>query len=197
MTRLSRGADRLSTGSLALSRRLLAGAAAWCARGRREDLAGWKAVLGVLARVLLLVLGVYVLARVVRALPSLMWLVSSAWLIAAWRAGRAVPEPAVVDRPGAVPGEAMRALLLEVMGSDSAVHLSTVLDHLKKRPDTGPVTASWRVADLRSQLEALRIPVHPKVKAAGRGPTRGVRRVDLAPSPATAPETSTTPSTAA
>ncbi|MFJ4624179.1 hypothetical protein [Streptomyces sp. NPDC088812] len=66
------------------------------------------------------------------------------------------------------------------MGDADAVHLRTVLAHLQRR-------GQWegrKVADLRAASEALGIPVHPKVKVPGsRSPTRGVRRVDLAPSP--------------
>ncbi|MFE9684160.1 hypothetical protein [Streptomyces sp. NPDC006285] len=196
MTRLSYAADRLATGSRILARRLAVRTAAWCARGRRDDLTGWKAVLGIVARALVLVLGTYVLARIVRALPALMWLLSSAWTLAAWRASRTpaeATEKAPAEEPPALDREAVRTLLLEVMGDASAVHLRAVLAHLQQR-------GQWKgrkVSDLRAALEALDIPVQPKVKARGGGPTRGVRRVDLAPSPATAPETSPTPSTAA
>lgn len=204
MNRLARTADRLTTGTGTLTRRLLTGAAAWCAHGRREDLTGWKATLGIIARVLLLTLGAYVLARIVRTLPALMWLLSSAWTLAAWRAGKPpakdteeTPAEAPADAPPTATGEALRELLLDLMGDGSAVHLSTVLDHLQQRPDTAALTASWQLPDLRARLEAQNIPVHPKVKAGRRGPTRGVRRVDLTPSPAAGQETSTTASTAA
>lgn len=204
MTRLVRVADRLAVGSRTLTRQLLIRTAAWCARGRRDDLAGWKAALGIIARILLLVLGVYVLARIVRALPNLMWLLSSAWTLAAWRAGKPAtkhaektPTAPPTATPPTATGETLRRLLLDLMGDDSAVHLSTVLDHLQQRPDTAALTASWQLSDLRARLEAQDIPVHPKVKAGRRGPTRGVRRADLAPSPAAAPETSTAASTVA
>lgn len=200
MTRLSRTADRLTTGSSILTRRLFTGAAAWCARGRRKDLTGWKATLGIIARVLLLSLGAYLVARIVRALPSLMWLLSSAWTIAAWRAAKPAgkaPTTSPTTTPPTATGEALRGLLLDLMGDDSAVHLSTVLDHLQQRPDTAALTASWQLSDLRARLEAQDIPVHPKVKAGRRGPTRGVRRADLPPSPAAPPQTSTAASTSA
>ncbi|WAL93977.1 hypothetical protein [Streptomyces sp. Je 1-369] len=200
MSRLSRAADRIATGSSILTRRLFAGAAAWCARGRREDLTGWKAVLGILVRALVLGLGAYLAARIVRALPWLLWLLGALWLGAAWRASRKRPPPPAEEYPAGVPsggdGEALRTLLLDLMGTGSAVHLRTVLQHLQRDPETASLTASWTIADLRSRLEAQNIPVHPKVKACGGGPTRGVRREDLAPSPAAPQGTSTTPSTA-
>ncbi|MFF8656803.1 hypothetical protein [Streptomyces huasconensis] len=201
MTRLARTADRLAIGSSTLTRRLLTGAAAWCARGRRNDLSGCKAVLGIIARVLLLLLGAYLVTRIVRALPWLLWLLSAVWLCAAWRATRNrptnLPEEATEEAPVVGNGEALRARLLKLMGTGSAVHLRTVLAHLQQDPETAALTARWTIADLRSRLEAQGIPVHPKVKAPGGGPTRGVRREDLAPSPPAPQETSTEASTAA
>ncbi|MGY0067703.1 hypothetical protein ACWZEH_12925 [Streptomyces sp. QTS137] len=200
MSRLARPASRLAAGSTLLARRLAARTAAWCARGRRDDLTGWRAALGVIARLLLLALGVYVLARIVRALPALMWLLSTGWTLASWRAGRPAaeeheeePEEEPAETAPVLDREAVRTLLLEVMGDAPAVHLRTVLAHLQQR-------GQWEgrtVGDLRAALEALEIPVQPKVKAPGGGPTRGVRRVDLTPSPAAVQETSPAASTAA
>ncbi|MGY0023739.1 hypothetical protein ACVHNB_32820 [Streptomyces sp. YJ-C3] len=169
---------------------------AWVRRGRRDDLTGWRAALGPVLRLVLLGVLAWIAYGILRALPWLCSLFAALWCRAAWKAGRAPSEQPSEAAPAAPPGETIRALLLDLMGSDSAVHLSTVLDHLQQRPDTAALTASWQVSDLRSQLEALGVRVHPKVKAGGRGPTRGVRRVDLAPAPAAAPETSTAPSTA-
>ncbi|WP_326780416.1 hypothetical protein OG481_09730 [Streptomyces longwoodensis] len=192
MSRLARPAARLADGSSTLARRLAARAAAWIARGRRHDLTGWRAALGCWARLAVLTVSLYALWRLVRAVPSLCWLLSACWTAAAWRAGK--PQPTPAEEPPAEPDiDAVRALLLEVMGDAEAVHLRTVLEHLKEQGED----RGWSVADLRARLEALGIPVHPKVKAGGRGPTRGVRREDLAPAPAAAEETSTEPSTAA
>ncbi|MFC9949212.1 hypothetical protein ACFVIN_01365 [Streptomyces prasinus] len=200
MSRLARPAARLATGSNLLVRRLAARAATWCARGRRDDLTGWRAALGIVVRLALLLLGAYLLARIVRALPALMWLLSTGWTAAAWRAGRPAaeateeePEEAPAEAAPVLDREAVRTLLLEVMGDAPAVHLRTVLAHLQER-------GQWEgrtVGDLRAALEALEIPVQPKVKAPGGGPTRGVRRVDLTPSPADTQETSPAASTAA
>jgi hypothetical protein len=195
VTRLARAADRLATGSRVYARRLGTRVAAWCARGRRGDLTGWKAALGIFVRIALLALGVYVLARLVRALPSLMWLLTGWWTVASWRAGKTPAEPAEDTPAGELDVDAVRTLLLELMGDSSAVHLRTVLAHLKKHPPTAALTAAWTIADLRSRLEVLGIPVHPKVKAPGGGPTRGVRREDLPPSPAEPQEASPAPST--
>ncbi|MFI9339985.1 hypothetical protein ACIG0D_01715 [Streptomyces sp. NPDC052773] len=196
MSRLARPTARLADGSGLLARRLAARAAAWCARGRRDDLTGWKAILGVLLRCALLALGVYVLARLVRALPTLMWLLTSWWTIAAWGAGRAPAEETDVPPEGPAPApdrEAVLALLLEVMGDTPAVHLRTVLAHLQER-------GQWegrKVGDLRAALERLAIPHERGVKVAGV-PTWGVRRRDLEdPSPVPSEETPSAASTAA
>lgn len=197
MSCLVRPAARIATGSTTLARRIGARTAAWVRRGRRHDLTGWQAALGCWLRLALLGLGAYLLYRLLRAVPHLMWLLSAGWLLAAWRTGRtptadAADEPEE-ETPAAPDIEAVRALLLEAMGDAPAVHLSTVLTHLRQKGQG----EGWTVADLRARLEALGIPVHPKVKAAGKGPTRGVRRVDLVPSPAPAQEMSTAASTAA
>ncbi|MFI2911133.1 hypothetical protein ACG2OD_23240 [Streptomyces sp. PDY-4] len=196
MSRLARPATHLATGSSVLTRRLAARAAAWCARARRDDLTGWKAILGILLRLALLLLGAYLLARIVRALPALMWVLSAGWTVAAWRTGRSpVEEPreAPAEAAPVLDPEAVRTLLLEVLGDAPSVHLRTVLAHLQKR-------GQWEgrtVSDLRAALERLDIPHDRRVKVAGV-PTWGVRRRDLvAPSPADGREASTAPSTAA
>lgn len=197
MSRLARPAARLATGSRALARGLGALTAAWIARGRRHDLTGWRAALGCWARLALVLLGLYALWRLVRAVPNLMWLLTACWTLAAWRAGRPAPEAAAEpteEAPACSQGEAIRALLLELMGEASGVQLRTVLAHLQGE-------GQWEdrsVTDMRRRLEALHIPVHRGVKAGGQVPTWGVRRADLeAPSPATSEEPSTAPSTAA
>lgn len=192
MSLLARTADRLAHGSTAVARRLAVRTASWVACGRRGDLTGWRASLGCWARLIILALGLYLLWRLIRAVPALLWLLSATWLAASWRAGRP-PAEAPAASPSGAPAEAVRRLLLEVMGDASAVHLRTVLAHLQEQ-------GQWEgrtVADLRAHLEALNIPVHPKVKAPGGGPTRGVRRVDLTPDLGATPEGSTAPSTAA
>ncbi|MFR0354143.1 hypothetical protein [Streptomyces sediminimaris] len=196
MSRHRRAADRLATGSAAVLRRLIASVQGWIARGRREDLDGWRAALGCWLRIALLGLGLYVLWRLIRAVPNVLWLLSVAWLAASWRAGRAALEDrhAPAGQPSReASAEAVRRLLLEVMGDASAVPLRTVLAYLQQQ-------GQWEgrtVGDLRARIEALGIPVHPKVKAPGGGPTRGVRKTDLTPDQAPAEETSTEPSTAA
>ncbi|WP_217545594.1 hypothetical protein [Streptomyces sp. GbtcB6] len=196
MSRLARPAARISTGSVTVARRLGERSTAWVRRGRRGDLTGWRASLGCALRLAVLLFGLYLLWRLVRAIPNIMWLLSTVWIVAAWRAGKpavdgvATPaEPA----PGPPPAEAVRGLLLDVMGDADGVHLRTVLAHLQEH-------GQWKdrtVTDLRARLAQLHIPHDRGVKVAGV-PTWGVRRRDLeSPSPAAAEETSTEASTAA
>ncbi|MER7967699.1 hypothetical protein ABTX35_01550 [Streptomyces sp. NPDC096080] len=201
MSRLARPADRLARGTYLAARHRLDRTAAWIAKGRRNDLTGWKAALGCILRLLALLISLYLLARLIRALPALMWLLSGAWLVAAWRAGKpASAEPSEKpsrEAPATAPGEALRTLLLEVMGEADAVHLATVLAHLQEK-------GHWRgrtVTDLRRRLAALGVPHDRSVKVAGV-PTWGVRRKHLqeqpqTPSPAPPQETSPEASTAA
>ncbi|TXL91601.1 hypothetical protein [Streptomyces sp. IB2014 016-6] len=194
MTRLQHLAVGLVDGSGHVARRLAGRAAAWVRAGRREDLAGIAAVLGCWVRLGLVVAGLWVFWRIVRATPALLWALVPCWIVASLR--KPPSEPAAP--PATAPTkqaeiEAVRALLFEAMGDRPAVHLSTVLKHLQKRghhPD-------WTVTDLRVRLEALGIPHDRRVKV-GRIPTWGVRRRDLeAPSPDDGTGPSPTSSTAA
>ncbi|PZT70172.1 hypothetical protein DN402_31635 [Streptomyces sp. SW4] len=186
-------ADRLARGSYLVWERRADALSAWVRAGRRDDLDGWRAALGSLLRLALLGVLAYAVWAVVRALPWLMWLLAGCWIRAAWKAGK-VSAQRPADTSAGPDAQAVRALLLEVMGDADAVHLRTVLAHLQEKGHG----KGWTVADLRARLEALHIPVQPKVKAPGsKSPTRGVRRVDLAPSPADAPAASTEVSTAA
>ncbi|WP_318202948.1 hypothetical protein [Streptomyces sp. SCL15-4] len=197
MSRLARPAERLATGSVTVTRRLGRRAAAWVKRGYRYDLTGFAAVIGCWVRAALLVLGLYLLWRLVRAAPTLLWLLCGAWVVAAWRASKSPSEPAA-DTPVELDASAVRTMLLDLMGEGDAVHLRTVLAHLHGLD----LARGWTVSDLRVRLEALGITVHPKVKVAGsKSPTRGVRRADLRVDPTLSrratTETSTEASTAA
>jgi hypothetical protein len=93
----------------------------------------------------------------------------------AWVERRFTPAPKPPAEPA--PGgerEVVRRLLLDIIGDAHGVHLKTVLSHLQEH-------GQWegrKVADLRVHLEALGIPVDPKLKVAGV-PTRGVLRTAL------------------
>ncbi|MBL1108004.1 hypothetical protein JK361_26020 [Streptomyces sp. 5-8] len=204
MSRLARPAARLATGSATLARRLGRRAAAWVARGRRHDLTGWRATLGCWLRIALLALGLYLLWRLLRAVPALLWLLSGVWAVTAWRSGHPAaeehteaPAEASTEAAPVLDREAVRTLLLTLMGDGSGVHLRTVLAHLQQHPPTAAQTAGWKVPDLRARLVALKVPVDRGVKVDGV-PTWGVRRRDLAaPSPEASQEASTAASTAA
>lgn len=192
--RLADPAARIATGSVVITRRRLARLAAWVRRGRRHDLEGWRAALGCGLRITFLLIVVWGVYRLVRAVPALMWLLSASWLLASWRAGKPVQTPDVAapsEASGESPQEVVRGLLRDVMGDADTVHLRTVLQYLQEH-------GQWEgrtVTDLRRHLAHLGIPHDHRVKV-GRVPTWGVRRRDLeAPSPAPTPEASPTPST--
>lgn len=179
MTRLQDIARRLWDGSALILQRMAESAAAWVRRGRRDDLTGLAAVLGCILRALLLAAGLYLLWRLIRAFPNLLWLIVPVWC---WRAIRAVPKAEPAELAPAEPPEpdartAVLTLLYDVLGDRDAVHLSEVLQHLQAKGRG----EGWKAADLRARLEALSITVAPKVKAGGKGPTRGIRRADLPP----------------
>ncbi|MFD3717259.1 hypothetical protein [Streptomyces sp. NPDC058674] len=187
MTALRAAADRLWRGSALLGQQRVAGLADWVrASGGPAGLAGR----------LLLVLGAGLLVwRAARLWPALLWLAVPAWCVAAWRAVPPVPDEPLgedIDGPPATPpGDAIRALLWQLIGDAPGVHLNTVLAHLQEHGHH----PTWKVADLRQHLERHGIPVDLKLKLAGT-PTRGVRRDALgtpppaaaqAPSPAASP----------
>ncbi|MEU4168882.1 hypothetical protein AB0F46_18640 [Streptomyces sp. NPDC026665] len=120
------------------------------------------------------------------------FLVRAAEAVEAFDARRRKPAPGAA--PEASPGgelEAVRRLLLDLIGEARGVHLRTVLAHLQEH-------GQWEgrtVAELRVHLEALGIPVRPKVKV-GKVPTRGVLRADvdaLSPLAETAPSPTSSP----
>lgn len=127
----------------------------------------------------------------------------TAWIIAVWCAAAWMHAPtdtiseegvddgedAAEEEAGEDPHNGMLTLLYTLIGDAHGVHLRTVLTHLQKHGQWQDKT----VADLRQHLEALDIPVQPKVKVGGT-PTRGVLKADLdalppmeAPPPPTAP----------
>ncbi|WP_053085121.1 hypothetical protein [Streptomyces leeuwenhoekii] len=198
MSRLARPATRIAVGSAVLTRRLGARTAAWVARGRRHDLTGWRAALGCWLRLGLVALGLYLLWRVVRAVPNLLWLLSAAWVAGAWRAGRApaeapagpaeVSEEAPSERPDDAPRGDVRAATLEwiwrQIGDRQGVHLRDLLAHAHAHG----MLQDLDVAAFRTHLEWWQIPVRARVRVRGLGVTVGIHRDDLeglaSPSPA-------------
>jgi hypothetical protein len=191
---LARPASRLSTGSTTVVRRLAARAAAWCARGRRDDLTGWRAVLGVFARLAVLVFGVYLAARIVRALPALMWLLTAAWTAAAWRAGKPrteASEDAEESSPAPASDDVREATLEWIwqrIGDAQGVHLRDLLTHAQEHG----MFEDLDVTSLRAHLKRWDIPVRNRCRVRGLGVTVGIHRDDLkthsSPSPNPGPQ---------
>ncbi|MFJ1858766.1 hypothetical protein ACIOHA_15825 [Streptomyces anulatus] len=187
-TRLQHLARRLVDGARILTRRQARRIAAWIRAGRRDDLTGLAAALGCIARALIVAAGAYLLWRVIRAAPALLWALVPAWCWAALRAApRTATEPAPEEAPeGAEPDprEAVLQLLYEALGDRPSMYLSDLLQHLQEQ---GHGTG-WSVADLRARLEALGIPVEMRLKTGGRNASRGIVRAQLPPLPSPAPQ---------
>ncbi|MEV8402597.1 hypothetical protein [Streptomyces niveus] len=182
MTRRQRAAERLWFGSGEVARRLAGRTADWVRKGPTRTHR--------VVRILLVLLGLYVAARIVRAAPTLMWAITAVWCWCVARASRPTEEiaegAAPEVEPDAAPGpDAVRTLLVGLIGDRPGVHLSTVLAHLQKQGHG----QGWSMADLRARLEAAGVPVRRSVKVARRV-AYGVHRDDLtAPSPQPAEET--------
>ncbi|MEV6081125.1 hypothetical protein AB0L80_39445, partial [Streptomyces sp. NPDC052069] len=191
-TKAERAARTLTAGQQILIRRLAARAAAWVRAGRRDDLEGIAAILGCLLRIVILGAGAAGAWWLLRRWPAALWIAVPLWCWAAIRAIPAEDEPED-EQSRATARDDVLALLHTLLGDRDAVHLSEVLKHLQEKGQG----KDWKVSDLKARLERLGIPVAPKVKAGGKGPTRGVRKADLPPlsQPGT-PEASPAPSTA-
>ncbi|MFJ2432951.1 hypothetical protein ACIOWM_07035 [Streptomyces anulatus] len=191
-------AQRLATGSSILVGRIGARTAAWIRAGRRDDLTGLAAALGCITRAVLVAAGAYLLWRIIRAAPALLWALVPAWCWAAPRAApRTAAEPAPEKAPEEAepdPREAVLQLLYEALGDRPSMYLSDLLQHLQEKGQG----KGWRVADLRARLEALGIPVEQRLRTGGRGASRGVVKAQLPPLSRPCPqEASPTSSTAA
>ena len=195
MSRLARPAARLAIGSSVLLRRIGTRTAAWVARGRRQDLTGWRAALGCWARLLLVAFGGLLLWRIVRALPNLMWLLTAAWTAAAWRAGKTdeeaadeEQEEAPAEQPVSGPqGDVLTATLewiWQQIGDRQGVHLRDLLEHAHLHG----MFEDLDVAEFRGHLERWNIPVRARARVRGRGVTVGIHRDDLQPPATTSPD---------
>ncbi|MFJ9982546.1 hypothetical protein ACIQUD_00525 [Streptomyces globisporus] len=172
-------AQRLATGSHTLIARIGSRTADWIRAGRRDDLTGLAAALGCILRTVLVAAGAYLLWRVIRATPALLWVLVPAWC---WAALRAAPRTAAEPTPEEAPEEprdAVLRLLYEALEDRPSMYLSDLLKHLQKKGHA----AGWSVADLRARLEALGIPVEMRLKTGGRGASRGVVKAQLPPLP--------------
>ncbi|QHC16877.1 hypothetical protein GR131_16275 [Streptomyces sp. GF20] len=198
--RLRPAADRLARGAGRLGPALARRATAWARRGHRDDLTGLAAHLGTLLRAALIALGLYLVARAVRATPSLMWVVAGVALLAAWRAGR--PAPAKDDKKEAaektdeppaempeevaeeVPAEAAEEAPAEAplpTREELALALRAVAD---PNAHTAALAAHMQLpADrVRAALKAARIPAGGQVRMGGVTST-GIKASNFPPLP--------------
>jgi hypothetical protein len=179
VSRVVRGANQLAVGSGVLGRRIRRALARWIRRGRRADLTGWKAVLGCIVRAGLLLLAAYLLARVVRALPALLWILTPAWCITAYRAvpaetpGKAAPEPlssAPVD-----PRRGLLLWLLQTIGDRPGIHLRDLYPAMRQLPGREHLDDP----SLRAALDTHGVPVTRSLRVGGIAGRSGVRRADV------------------
>lgn len=184
-------ADRLARGSYAVWEQRTDALTAWVRRGRRDDLDGWRAALGPLARLALLGAVAYMTWAIVRALPWLMWLLAGWWIGAAWKAGKGTVSEADEDgaaAPRHTAPEEVREATLEwiwrLIGDRQGVHLRDLLAHAHAHH----MLQDLDVAAFRTHLERWQIPVRARVRVRGLGVTVGIHRDDLegltSPSPA-------------
>ncbi|MEV8396672.1 hypothetical protein [Streptomyces niveus] len=188
MTRLQSLAVRLVDGSGLLVRILGDRTAAWIRKGRRDDLTGIPALLGVLLRMAIVGVGLWALWRLVRAVPNLRWLLTTVWCWCAYRAAR--PGKTTVGAPA---GGGDSSLGPPVDQPDPAVEENrmpapeahrpsyTALHDVVARVGTPHVHIAVLAAELGTTGERVRealalhdIPVEP-VRMRGRGSSTGVR----------------------
>ncbi|MBH1938944.1 hypothetical protein I5Q34_32585 [Streptomyces sp. AV19] len=191
MTRLQYIAGGLTDGSAALARRIIGGACAWCRRGYRTDLTGWRAALGPAFRTVLLLAGLAEAGRLVIAHPAALWALTPVWSAAAWRTGQAAtpapaesPDNTVEDPPPvtepALTKEEFSALVRKLAQGGAGAHLSALAEHLTDNPK--------ETAAVRSLCAAHGVPVSPSVRQPGRGVSTGVKVKDLPPLSPDGPE---------
>ncbi|MFJ7782189.1 hypothetical protein ACIQY8_05675 [Streptomyces albidoflavus] len=192
MSRLRPAADRLARGAGRIGPALARRAVAWVRRGHRDDLTGLAAHLGTIARAALIALGVYFLARVVRASPALMWVLAGVGLAAAWRAGRPAAveggeeevaeasvegaEEVAEEGPEVVPVEAPLPTREELATAlyavaDPNVHTAALAAHMKLPAER-----------VRAALKAAGIPAGGQVRMGGV-PSTGIKAADFPPLP--------------
>ncbi|WP_228974976.1 hypothetical protein [Streptomyces sp. DH12] len=174
-------AARLTHGTTQLAQRLGQRATAWVRAARRDDLTGWQATLGCIIRAGLLLAGLWLLWRAVRAVPALMLLLVPVGLLAAWRAGRsrgpaeateAIDEQTLLDGP---PEVDIPAAVRATCGTYSGSHLAVLAQYL-----TEDTSQEWDIPAVRAACKAAGIPIDQVRMGTGPGAvTSGVRLKDL------------------
>ncbi|MGW5852104.1 hypothetical protein ACWFQ8_29860 [Streptomyces sp. NPDC055254] len=189
MSAVARAGVRMRAGSARVCRERAEQLRTWAARGRREDLDGWKAALGSWLRLALLAAAGYGAYWSCRRWPWLMWVLAVWWVAAAWRAGRpgwkpTAPDPAAAAQgpdptaePGPIslakehpPGPSLGDVLTAARALGTPhVHLAAIEEYLGvPRGTVRPVltTAGIPITDVRMQ---------------GRGTSTGIRGADVPP----------------
>ncbi|MEU6437448.1 hypothetical protein ABZ874_24365 [Streptomyces albidoflavus] len=188
MSRLRPAADRLARGAARIGPALARRATAWVRRGHRDDLTGLAAHLGTIARAALIALGIYLLSRMVRASPSLMWVVAGVGLAAAWRAGRPAAVKGGEEGAGETPIEGAEEVAEEEpevaplpTREELAVALHAVAD---PHAHTAAVATHLGVPAerVRAGLKAAGIPISGGVRMRGAVST-GVKAAHFPPQP--------------
>ncbi|MEI5100318.1 hypothetical protein RB200_19545 [Streptomyces sp. PmtG] len=176
----TRAANRLAEGSTSIWERRTGALTAWVRAGRREDLDGWQAILGVIGRLVILgglACGLWLL---VRAVPWLLWALVALWCWAAWRSGRALAERPAEPSTGPS-GEAVQGPVLDPDTVARALHdLASPGVHIV--PLARALGATTQTA--RTALREMGVPVADGVRMQGRGVSPGVRAADMPPLPA-------------
>ncbi|MFF1284276.1 hypothetical protein ACFVY4_26485, partial [Streptomyces sp. NPDC058299] len=186
VSRLARPATRLATGSRILLHRLAARLTAWAARGRRHDLTGWRAALGCWARIVALIFGLYLLGRLLRAVPALLWLLSTAWTLAAWRAGKPASqaradtgESSAQAPPSGAPELEPRALLIHWLDRLTRDRAGIHLDELHRTLTRHPDLAHLKRAEMRAYLDRHHITVDRTLRVGAVAGRSGVSRATI------------------
>ncbi|MYV53134.1 hypothetical protein [Streptomyces sp. SID3212] len=190
-----KAARRLMTGSATLASRLRDRTVAWIRAGRRDDLTGIPAALGCWLRLALVLAGLYLAWRLIRARPALLWLLVPLWLWISTRTPSAKehpdgdddqedeeqPDPPIPDPADTLTRDDVGALLHHLYQEGSGVHLATLAEALPRRPRG----ASWATRDVRALLTRTGVRVRPGVRVPPAGGREGVHREDFPPLPPT------------
>jgi hypothetical protein len=169
-------AARLTAGSAALAQHLTRRTVRWVAAGRRADLTGWRTALGPLVRGTIIAVVLYSAARIIRARPTLLWVVVPLWLIAAWRASPRPTAPQPAEKPAPTPRDGLARWLLDLIGDRPGVHLAELYPALRQLPGQ----QDRDDAALRAALRTLGVPVVRSLRIGGVAGRSGVRRTDVA-----------------
>lgn len=206
---------QLAQGSVWLSQWYKALLGEWCQAGRRDDLDGLSAVLGVWVRRGVLLALAWGTWKIVEAQPAVLLAIGWGWLVAAARAehpeiraekraARAAAKQREADTEVAAEAEDVEAddegdveppvvaLIRSEIGADSGVHLCDLYPAMRV---SLPGCSQAPDEVLRNVLTAHHIPVRRSIRARGVAGRSGVHRSDLPPlpSPEGAPEALSTP----